>query len=71
MRDLNRVNLERYLRRVNRSGSLHEGKGVVYSLISSSETNIEMALKMAKKNKKMKELVSDLQAALDAIRRIK
>ena len=57
-------------RRLNNVKTLHEGKGVVYSLIASSEKNLENALKMAKRNKKMKPMVAGITAALEAIRRI-
>jgi hypothetical protein len=46
---------------------LEEGQGAVYNLISDSSRNITMALKMAKKNKKLKGMVPKLQAALSAI----
>ena len=50
--------------------TLHEGKGVVYNLISDSEVNLESALKMAKKNRKMKKMIPSIRNALEAIRRI-
>ena len=49
---------------------LYEGKSLVYNLISDSETNLENALKMAKKNKKMKSMIPAIQKALEAIRGI-
>lgn len=50
--------------------SLAEGKGTVYNLIADSQKNLEAALKMAKKNKKMKPMVKQIMDALEAIGRI-
>lgn len=50
--------------------SLDEGRGAVDRLLSDSQSNLEAALKMAKKNKKMKPMVSDIQTAIEAIRNI-
>ena len=50
--------------------NLHEGKGVVYSLVSESLDNLQRALKMARKNKKMRGMIPGLSAAIKAIERI-
>ena len=50
--------------------SLDEGRGAVDRLLADSESNLEAAYRMAKKNKKMKPMLSDIQNALEAIRKI-
>lgn len=54
-----------------RPRNLHEGKGVVYQLVSDSLENLKTALTMAKKNKKMKPMVPDLINAIKEVEKIK
>ena len=51
--------------------TLFEGKGVIYELIAESEKNLEQALRMARKNRKMKDMIPDLSRALTVVRSIK
>jgi len=54
-----------------RPKNLHEGKGVVYQLVSDSLENLKTALSMAKRNKKMKPMVIDLMNAIKEVEKIK